>query len=240
MNTLLIGSGTSLAAHLERHHAGGGAIFWRYGRESRDWNRCRTTRGNEASAAIRSRWSKWVMASSGLLLVTGLVNFMLIVQRFDLDKTAFPGSKYHMFFGIKFLLALGVFMLSALLTGRSAAAEKMRRNERMWLNVNVLLAVAVVCLGGLLKSATRHPKSAQSLRPDPPSAAQSSQTQLRHLSRRSPPNKLKLWRTCEFVVDSRTDTMDKKAKKRLDVIHNKLQQLQLSLSGAKKQVRRAG
>ncbi len=143
----------------------GGVIFWRCALLRATESLPDITR-QEVGAAIRSRWSKLVMASSGLLLVTGLVNFMLLLQRYDLDKTAFPGSKYHMLFGIKFLLSLGVFMLSALLAGRTAAAENLRRKERMWLNINVLLAIAVVCLGGLLRSGGRHPKSAQSLQPE--------------------------------------------------------------------------
>lgn len=115
---------------------------------------------NEIGAAIRSRWSKLVMISSGLLLVTGLVNFMFVIQRYQVEKP------YHMVFGIKFLLSLGVFMLSALLAGRTSAADKLRQNERRWLNVNVLLVLAVVCLGGVLRSTPRQPKPAQSLRPE--------------------------------------------------------------------------
>lgn len=142
----------------------GGVIFWRFALLNAVDTLPAAAR-TELGAALRSRWSKIVMASSGLLLVTGLVNFMILVQGYSLDKSAFPGSKYHMLFGIKFLLALGVFVLSALLAGRTGAAEKLRRNERLWLNVNVLLVVAVVCLGGLLKFADRNLKSTSSLRP---------------------------------------------------------------------------
>lgn len=143
----------------------GGVIFWRWAWLNAAQSLPESTR-LEVTAAIRSRWSRLVMASSGLLLITGLVNFMLIIQRFDLDKAAFPGDKYHMLFGIKFLLSLAVFMLSALLAGKTGAAENLRRNERLWLNVNVLLAIAVVCLGGLLRAASRHPKTAQSVQAD--------------------------------------------------------------------------
>jgi hypothetical protein len=143
----------------------GGVLFWRFALLSALEGQPDVTR-QEIAAAIRSRWSKLVMSSSGLLLITGLVNFMLLLQRYEFDKADFPGSKYHMLFGIKFLLSLAVFMLSALLAGRTAAAEKLRRNERMWLNITMLLAIAVVCLGGLLRAAVRHPKAVQSLQPD--------------------------------------------------------------------------
>src|SRR5688572_1524952 len=114
----------------------------------------------QLGSSLRSRWSRVVMLSSGLLIVSGLVNFMLTVTRFDIPKTAFPGSMYHMLFGIKFLLALVVFVLAALLTGRTALAERLRRNERFWLTLNMVLAIILVCLGGVLKFADRRPKDA--------------------------------------------------------------------------------
>lgn len=147
----------------------GGVLFWRFAWLDAAGSLSEATRV-EVAAAVRSRWSKLVMATSGILLVTGLANFMLIVQRFEFDKSAFPGDKYHMLFGIKFLLSLAVFMLSALLAGRTGTAEKLRRNERLWLNLNVLLAIAVVCLGGFLRAAGRQPKTAQSIQPDRPVA----------------------------------------------------------------------
>jgi putative copper export protein len=139
----------------------GGVIFWRCALLPATESLPEVTRA-EIGAAVRSRWSKIVMATSGLLLVTGLVNFMFVIKRFDVEKS------YHMMFGIKFLLSLGVFLLSAFLAGRTAAADKLRRNERQWLNINVLLVVAVICLGGVLRSTGRQPKSTQSSRPDRP------------------------------------------------------------------------
>ena len=137
----------------------GGVIFSRFALVPSTESLPEATR-SEIGAAIRSRWSKLVMISSGLLLVTGLVNFMFVMQRYQVDKS------YHMMFGIKFLLSLGIFMLSALLAGRTSAADKLRQNERRWLNINVLLVLLVVCLGGVLRSTPRQPKPAQSSRPD--------------------------------------------------------------------------
>lgn len=145
----------------------GGVIFWRCA-----WlgaaDLLPESSRQEVAQAVRGRWSRLVMGASGLLLITGLVNFMLIVQRFDFDKSEFPGSKYHMLFGIKFLLSLAVFVLSAFLAGRTPIADKLRRNERFWLNVNLCLVVAVICLGGLLRASTRHSKAAESLQTAPP------------------------------------------------------------------------
>lgn len=103
-------------------------------------------------AEVRKRWSKVVMLAIAVLLISGLVNFVLLTQQYKLEKP------YHMFFGIKFLLALPIFYIASLLTGRSAAADRMRQNATLWLNVNLVLATAVVCIGGFLKSVDRTPK----------------------------------------------------------------------------------
>ena len=109
----------------------------------------------EFATAFRRRWSKLVMMSSGLLLISGLVNFFLLVDQYKL-----PGQ-YHMIFFIKFLLVFVVFFLSAALPGRSKLAEKLRQKESTWLTVNLILAVAVVCLAGLMKTTERTPKTSQ-------------------------------------------------------------------------------
>lgn len=109
----------------------------------------------EFAGAFRRRWSRLVMLSSAMLLVSGFINFFLVIKQFEVP------SQYHMVFGIKFLLAFLVLFLSAALSGRSGLAEKLRQNERGWLTVNLILAVAVVCLGGLLKSTERSPKTSQ-------------------------------------------------------------------------------
>jgi hypothetical protein len=107
------------------------------------------------------------MAASGLLLLSGLINFVRIVQRYDFPE----GSLYHMLFGIKFLLALAVFYLASALAGRSHLAQRLQSRERVWLSWTVVLAVAVVLLAGVMKIAARTEKSTQSLRRSPPSPA---------------------------------------------------------------------
>ncbi len=98
-------------------------------------------------AAMRSRWSKIVAAAIAFLLMSGLYNFMLTVTQFQVPRW------YHMVFGVKFLLALVIFAIASLLAGRSPAAEAVRRNARLWLDLNIVLAVLVVCLSGVLRTA---------------------------------------------------------------------------------------
>ena len=109
----------------------------------------------EFTSAFRRRWSKLVVISSGLLLISGFTNFILLVKQYELPR------QYHMVFVIKFLLVFLVFFLSAALSGRSRLAEKLRQKERSWLTVNLFLAVAIVCLAGLLKTVERTAKTSQ-------------------------------------------------------------------------------
>jgi hypothetical protein len=65
---------------------------------------------------------------------------------------------YHMVFGVKFLLALTIFAIASLLVGKTPAAEALRKNAKAWLNLNIVLAVLVVCLSGVLRTADKTPK----------------------------------------------------------------------------------
>ena len=90
--------------------------------------------------AVRSRWSKWVMGAILFLLVSGFYNFFTLINRYEVPKI------YQMLFGIKFLLALGIFALASFLTGRTPIAQRMRANAGPWLTLNVVLAVVLVCI----------------------------------------------------------------------------------------------
>jgi len=107
---------------------------------------------SEQSENVRRRWAKLVMLSVALLLLSGLYNTAWISIKYEL-----PGH-YHMLLGVKILLALAVFFLVSVLSGRSDLAAKFRNKEAMWLNVTVFLAVAVVMLGGVMKTAEREEK----------------------------------------------------------------------------------
>jgi hypothetical protein len=54
--------------------------------------------------------------------------------------------------GIKMLAGLALFGLAAVLAGRSPAAESLRGRMRTWLGVCLLLGVAAVVLGSVLRS----------------------------------------------------------------------------------------
>lgn len=100
---------------------------------------------------VRSRWVKFVMAAILFLLVSGIYN---IVMKEKQLKMADGGVKslYHMLFGIKFLLAFAIFFIASVITGRAPAFAKMRENARMWLTLNMILALVVVCISGVLRA----------------------------------------------------------------------------------------
>lgn len=104
---------------------------------------------------VRARWSKLVMIASGLLLLSGIANLAL-ASRFTYEGAL--GEKYHMIVGIKFLLALPIFLIASFLAGRSSTAQKFQSQATTWMNVNLALALVMVLIGGALKFVPRTPK----------------------------------------------------------------------------------
>jgi len=95
---------------------------------------------------VRSQWAKWVMAAIAFLLISGFYNFLRYQFSYHLP------AAYQMLFGIKFLLALAVFFLASVLSGRSESTEFFRRDARQWLTLNVVLAVTLVCISGVMRN----------------------------------------------------------------------------------------
>ena len=121
--------------------------------------------GQAYSECQRTLWSRLVMIASAQLLFSGIVNLVLIVKANDFDKTEFYGISYHMLLGIKFLIAMVVLFLAAVIAGRSSLAQKLRQKERTWLTINMVLAIIVVCLAGVMRIVPRSPKSETSSTP---------------------------------------------------------------------------
>ena len=131
----------------------GGTFFWRtillpaletLSESSRD----------DVQEKLRARWSRWVMLTIGLLLVTGLVNAVLAMKRYE-----FGGNLYHILVSVKLVLALTLFWIASVLSGSSSLAQRWRQNARFWLNVSIVLAVLLVCVGGVMKMTERTPKA---------------------------------------------------------------------------------
>ncbi len=108
---------------------------------------------------VRSRWSKFVMLASALLLISGLTSLALAGRYSFGPVLGMEKGGYHMLVGVKFLLALPIFFIAALMTGRSSLAKRIQANVELWMNVNLALALTMVLIGGYLKFVPRAPKT---------------------------------------------------------------------------------
>ena len=106
--------------------------------------------------AVRSRWSKVVMATITFLIASGLYNLVVTIQRYELP------SYYVPLFAVKLVLAFVIFFVASALVGRSPALEKIRRNARFWLTLNLTLAILLVCISGVLRMANKVEKPSKS------------------------------------------------------------------------------
>ena len=98
-------------------------------------------------ASKRRSWTMCVMVCSALLLASGFYNFFAFNEAYkNLPKL------YHPLFGVKFLLALGVMFLAALLAGKTNLAKKAQASMTNVLNLAIILALAVFILGAMLRS----------------------------------------------------------------------------------------
>lgn len=102
----------------------------------------------------RPGWSRLVMITSGLLLISGLVNAVRNIIRYDFDVP------YHGLVAVKLLLGLAMFFISAVIAGRSSLAEKFREKMMFWLNVNILLGLLTIAVAGYMRFSVRTPKPA--------------------------------------------------------------------------------
>lgn len=96
--------------------------------------------------SVRQRWSMIPRICIITILVSGLYNFIM----YRMSDENLP-SAYHMIFGIKVLLALGVFFLAEALNGKSAAFAPLRANLRKWAGLAAGLGILTVMLSGVLR-----------------------------------------------------------------------------------------
>lgn len=153
MNIDYLNLGLRLLHFFAAFAAVGGAIFIRFAllpalAETEEGVR------TDIHAKVRPRWAKIVGIAIAFLLISGLTNYILFVRTFKELPEAWTDvykMTYHMLFGIKFVLALGMFFLASALAGKAAGLQKIRDNARFWINVNLLLALALVVVSGLMR-----------------------------------------------------------------------------------------
>jgi uncharacterized membrane protein len=113
---------------------------------------------------VRARWVKFVMGAILFLIVSGIYNFLRRLNPPGIERSYIP--LYHGLFTLKVALALVIFFLASALTGRAAGLAQFRQNAKLWLSVNLALAVIVVCISGVLRFIPN--------KPSPSAAAQTS------------------------------------------------------------------
>jgi hypothetical protein len=121
---------------------GGGLFYMRY---------ILSPSGADACFGNRRReWAGWVGVATFVLLGSGLYNYITFNRMAKDAGGALPMS-YHLLFGIKFLLALVVFFIAAILAGRTATADRFRANMSRWLKIAWTAVLAIVVIGALLR-----------------------------------------------------------------------------------------
>jgi uncharacterized membrane protein len=153
MNIDYLNLGMRLLHFFAAFAAVGGAIFIRFALLP-SMSELDPAAREDVHARVRPRWAKIVGMAIGFLLISGLTNYIMFVRTFkDLPEawTDVYKTTYHMLFGIKFVLALAMFFLASALAGKAAGLQKIRDNARFWINVNLVLALALVVVSGLMR-----------------------------------------------------------------------------------------
>lgn len=100
-----------------------------------------------AFAGRRRTWAGCVAVCTALLLASGIYNLLLFTK-------TYPGlpKLYHPLFGVKFLLALGVMAIAALLAGKTNLAQKVQGSMKRWSGIAIKLALAIFVISAMLRS----------------------------------------------------------------------------------------
>lgn len=110
---------------------------------------------------IRRRWSKVVMLAILILLVSGLINAVRIIMDYadanvvfqkEYQQLKLPVPLYHILLLVKILIALVIFFIASALSGRGKATARFREQSAKWLSINLLLAVVLVAISGVMRS----------------------------------------------------------------------------------------
>ena len=125
----------------------GGACFMRFVLHPAATGTLDETTHQNLRAAVVGRWRRWVMISIALLLASGFYNYLEVTRHLHKGQ-----ALYNALFGVKFLLAMGVFLLAGALTGRSKIFTRLRERSPLWQGVLITLAVLVILIAGVLKS----------------------------------------------------------------------------------------
>lgn len=99
--------------------------------------------------AISARWFKWVNAIIALFILSGLYTFIAVILPLDLGEAK---PVYHMIFGFKMILALGIFFLASALAGHAKPFQIFRDKAKVFLGILIAMSLLLVLLSGVLRN----------------------------------------------------------------------------------------
>jgi uncharacterized membrane protein len=136
----------------------GGTVFMRFALHPALAGESAEVKGR-LSQSVRQSWSRWVYVGIGIILATGCYNFYLRLS-------VVAPMPYHAIFGLKFLFALVIFFFASALVGRSSGLQAIRDRPVFYLNLNIVLAVLIVLMSGVMRVAPpKKPKEASAQSP---------------------------------------------------------------------------
>lgn len=99
----------------------------------------------------RTVWARWVGIATLFLIASGLFNYITYVRAGKAAGSPLPQA-YHILFTAKFVLALFVFFVAAILAGKTSLADKFRGNMGRWLNLAWTAVMAIIIIGALMRT----------------------------------------------------------------------------------------
>ena len=96
------------------------------------------------------RWRPFVFAAIGILLLTGVLNYVL--YKIPEYHTHPQRGLYHGLIGSKILLALGVFHLATVMALPGSRGAKWRDKAGRWLPMMLLLMGLILLVGAVLRN----------------------------------------------------------------------------------------
>jgi uncharacterized membrane protein len=96
--------------------------------------------------ALMRRWGKWVHTLVLLIILSGIYNTIVWFPKHQGQPL------YHSLWGLKVLLALGLFAIATMLTSSSPGLQKFREKAPRWMVINLVLAAIIVAISNILRS----------------------------------------------------------------------------------------
>jgi hypothetical protein len=98
--------------------------------------------------AVNRFWRVVVYIVITLFILSGLYTFVFVVMPLNLGRWRAP---YHALFGLKMVLALGIFFLASVLPGRMPGFEFIRARSKFYLSVLLVMLFVVLMLASGLR-----------------------------------------------------------------------------------------